>query len=189
MLKSNYYIPNNQRYNTATETKCVLKTLSEQNGDLQASGCTSFTATAFIFMTNGQNSVPNNLVLKKNVEMIILVLSEITNCLPVTFHGIGLGEVNDQFFIQIQILEPKKLYDDFNDMFAYALDVRKFSIQFSNGKAYVVHNTDNENVAFLTNDNNDLSIVTELTSTDDTSMSSKIFVPYVYLLHAERRTS
>ncbi|CAF1177013.1 unnamed protein product, partial [Didymodactylos carnosus] len=84
-------------YNTQTDTKRTLKTLSEQKGDLQANGGTSFAsvftaikdyllqnssskkATTFIFMTDGQDNDPQGVALKKSVEMLKLVLSGMTN--------------------------------------------------------------------------------------------------------------
>ncbi|CAF5133801.1 unnamed protein product, partial [Rotaria sp. Silwood1] len=51
--------------------------------------------------------------------------------------------------------------------FEYALNIREFAIKLSNGKTYTVNNVDNETVAFLTQDSDDLTTVTELTLIDD----------------------
>ncbi|CAF1520287.1 unnamed protein product [Didymodactylos carnosus] len=182
-------------YNTQTDTKRTLKTLSEQNGDLQASGGTSFaciftaikdfllqnpSSKTFIFMTDGQDNEPNGQTLKKSIDMLKLLLSGMTNSPPITFHVIGFGEVNDQFLNQIRTFgtrqglfrystESKELQNNFNDMFEYALNVREFTIKLSSGKTYTTNSIDNETVGFLTNDDDDLSTITELTLTDDTT--------------------
>ncbi|CAF3984380.1 unnamed protein product [Rotaria sp. Silwood1] len=184
-------------YNTQTDTKRTLKILYEQNGDLQANGGTLFScifnaikdyllqnpsstrATTFIFMTDGQDNEPNSPTLRKSIEMLKLILSGMTNSPPITFHVIGFGEVNDQFLNQIRTFgtrqglfrystESRELQNNFNDMFEYALNVREFTIKFSNGKTYTANNIDNETVGFLANDDDDLSTVTELTLIDDT---------------------
>ena len=84
-------------YNTQTDVKRTLKTLSEQNGNLQASGGTSFAciftaikdyllqnasakkSTTFIFMTDGQDNEPNGPALQKSIQMLKLTLSAMTN--------------------------------------------------------------------------------------------------------------
>ncbi|CAF1635758.1 unnamed protein product, partial [Adineta ricciae] len=183
-------------YNTQTDTKRTLKTLSEQNGDLPATGGTSFAciftaikdyllqnsslkiATTFIFMTDGQDNSPNSPELKKSIDMLKLILSGMTNYPPITFHVIGFGEVNDQFLNQIRTFgtrqglfrystQSKELQNNFNDMFEYALTIREYTVKLPNGKAYKVNNTDNETIGFLTGDDDDLSEITELTVTDD----------------------
>ncbi|CAF1084048.1 unnamed protein product [Adineta steineri] len=190
-------------YNTQTDTKRTLKTLFEQNTNLQASGGTAFAciftsikdyllqnssskkATTFIFMTDGQDNEPNSQALKKSIEMLKLILSGMTNSPPITFHVIGFGEVNDQFLNQIRTFgtrqglfrystESKELQNNFNDMFEYALNVREFIIKFSNGKTYTANSIDNETVGFLTNDDDDLTSVTELTLTDDTKTTTNL---------------
>lgn len=84
-------------YNTQTDIKSTLKTLSERNGNLQASGGTSFACIftaikdyllqnasarkpiTFIFMTDGQDNEPNGPALQKSVQMLKLILSGMTN--------------------------------------------------------------------------------------------------------------
>ncbi|CAF5024624.1 unnamed protein product, partial [Rotaria sp. Silwood1] len=183
-------------YNTQTDTKRTLKTLFEQKNDLKAEGGTSFAcifnaikdyllqnssskkASTFIFMTDGQDNEPNGPALKKSIEMLKLVLSGMKSCPPVTFHVIGFGEVNDHFLNQVRTIgtreglfrystQSKELQNNFNDMFEYALNIREFAIKLSNGKTYTVNNVDNETVAFLTQDSDDLTTVTELTLIDD----------------------
>ncbi|CAF3969308.1 unnamed protein product, partial [Rotaria sp. Silwood1] len=58
-------------------------------------------------------------------------------------------------------------------MFEYALNIREFAIKLSNGKTYTVNNVDNETVAFLTQDSDDLTTVTELTLIDDNKEPKK----------------
>ena len=84
-------------YNTQTDVNRTLKTLSERNGNLQASGGTAFAciftaikdyllqnasakkATTFIFMTDGQDNEPNGPALQKSIQMLKLTLSGMTN--------------------------------------------------------------------------------------------------------------
>ena len=72
-------------------------TLSQQNGNLQASGRTSFACiftaikdyllqnasarkpVTFIFMTDAQDSEPNGAALQKSIQMLKLMLSGMTN--------------------------------------------------------------------------------------------------------------
>ncbi|CAF4341939.1 unnamed protein product, partial [Didymodactylos carnosus] len=104
---------------------------------------------------------------------------------PVTFHVIGFGEVNDQFLNQIRTFgtrqglfrystESKELQNNFNDMFEYALNVREFTIKLSNGKSYSVYSSERETIGFLTDDDTDLSSVTELTVTDDAGVTQNV---------------
>ncbi|CAF4085890.1 unnamed protein product [Adineta steineri] len=92
---------------------------------------------------------------------------------PITFHVIGFGEVNDQFLNQIRTFgthhglfrystQSQELQNNFNDMFEYALNIREFTIKFSNNKTYIAHNIDNEIIGFLTDDGDDISTITEL---------------------------
>ncbi|CAF1216812.1 unnamed protein product, partial [Didymodactylos carnosus] len=101
---------------------------------------------------------------------------------PVTFHVIGFGEVNDQFLNQIRTFgtrqglfrystESRELQNNFNDMFEYALNVREFTIKLSNGKSYSMYSSERETIGFLTDDDTDLSSVTELTVTDDAGVT------------------
>ncbi|CAF3676645.1 unnamed protein product [Rotaria sp. Silwood1] len=189
-------------YNTQTDVKRTLKTLSERNDNLQASGGTSFACIftaikdyllqnasakkpiTFIFMTDGQDNEPNGPALQKSIQMLKLMLSGMTNSPPITFHVIGFGEVNDTFLNQIRTFgtrqglfrystESKELQNNFNDMFEYALNVRQFTIKFPNGKTYTANNIDNETVGFLTNDGDDLSAMTELTLIDDKATTTQ----------------
>jgi predicted metal-dependent peptidase len=98
-------------YNTQTDVKGTLKTLSEQNGNLQASGGTSFAciftaikdyllqnassrkATTFIFMTDGQDNEPNGSALQKSIQMLKLMLSGMTN---VSYCAHSLTEILEQ---------------------------------------------------------------------------------------------
>ncbi|CAF2861337.1 unnamed protein product [Rotaria sp. Silwood2] len=189
-------------YNTQTDVKRTLKTLSERNDNLQASGGTSFACIftaikdyllqnasakkpiTFIFMTDGQDNEPNGPALQKSVQMLKLMLSGMTNSPPITFHVIGFGEVNDAFLNQIRTFgtrqglfrystESKELQNNFNDMFEYALNVRQFTIKFPNGKTYTANNIDNETVGFLTNDGDDLSAMAELTLIDDKTTTTQ----------------
>lgn len=84
-------------YNTQTDVKRTLKTLSERNDNLQASGGTSFASIftaikdyllqnasakkpiTFIFMTDGQDNEPNGPTLQKSVQMLKLMLSAMAN--------------------------------------------------------------------------------------------------------------
>jgi predicted metal-dependent peptidase len=84
-------------YNTQTDVKCTLKTLSERHGNLQASGGTSFACIftaikdyllqnasakrpiTFIFMTDGQDNEPYGPALQKSIQMLKLMLSGMTN--------------------------------------------------------------------------------------------------------------
>ena len=84
-------------YNTQTDVKHTLKTLSERNGNLQASGGTSFACiftaikdyllqnasakkpVTFIFMTDGQDNEANGPALQKSIQMLKLMLSGMTN--------------------------------------------------------------------------------------------------------------
>jgi predicted metal-dependent peptidase len=84
-------------YNTQTDVKRTLKTLSERNENLQASGGTSFACIftaikdyllqnasakkpiTFIFMTDGQDNEPNGPALQKSIQMLKLMLSGMTN--------------------------------------------------------------------------------------------------------------
>jgi predicted metal-dependent peptidase len=84
-------------YNTQTDVKRTLKTLSERNDNLQASGGTSFACIftaikdyllqnasakrpiTFIFMTDGQDNEPNGPALQKSIQMLKLMLSGMTN--------------------------------------------------------------------------------------------------------------
>ncbi|CAF2121226.1 unnamed protein product [Rotaria magnacalcarata] len=189
-------------YNTQTDVKRTLKTLSERNDNLQASGGTSFAciftaikdylmqnasakkAITFIFMTDGQDNEPNGSALQKSVQMLKLMLSAMTNSPPITFHVIGFGEVNDAFLNKIRTFgtrqglfrystESKELQNNFNDMFEYALHVRQFTIKFPNGKTYTANNIDNETVGFLANDDDDLSAMAELTLIDDKTTTTQ----------------
>ncbi|CAF0807057.1 unnamed protein product [Adineta steineri] len=206
-------------YNTQTNTQRTLKTLSEQPGDLEANGGTSFAciftaikdyivqnssskkAITFIFMTDGQDNEPNGPALKKSIDMLRLVLSGMTNSPPITFHVIGFGEVNDQFLNQIRTFgthhglfrystQSQELQNNFNDMFEYALNIREFTIKFSNNKTYIAHNIDNEIIGFLTDDGDDISTITELTITDDKKTTTNFHliqmkdVRAIHLLHA-----
>lgn len=84
-------------YNTQVDVKRTLKTLSERNETLHASGGTAFAciftairdyllqnasakkATTFIFMTDGQDNQPNGTALQKSIQMLKLMLSGMTN--------------------------------------------------------------------------------------------------------------
>lgn len=84
-------------YNTQTDVSRTLKTLSERNETLQATGGTSFAciftavkdyllqnasarkATTFIFMTDGQDNEPNGQTLKKSIQMLKLMINAMTN--------------------------------------------------------------------------------------------------------------
>jgi predicted metal-dependent peptidase len=84
-------------YNNQTDVKRTLKTLSEQNVNLQASGGTSFACIftaikdylllnasakkpiTFIFMTDGQDNEPNGSVLQRSIQMLKLMLSGMKN--------------------------------------------------------------------------------------------------------------
>ncbi|CAF1685219.1 unnamed protein product, partial [Adineta ricciae] len=133
--------------------------------------------------------------------MLKLILSGMTNLLPITFHVIGFGEVNDAFLNQIRTFgtrqglfrystESKELQNNFNDMFECALNIRQFTIKFPNGKTYTANNIDSETVGFLTNDGDDLSAMTELTLIDDTTTAIQFpLLPMkdiraIHLLHA-----
>ena len=84
-------------YNTQIDVNRTLKTLSERNETLEASGGTSFAciftaikdyllqnasakkATTFIFMTDGQDNAPNGPALQKSIQMLKLMLSGMTS--------------------------------------------------------------------------------------------------------------
>lgn len=84
-------------YNTQTDVRRTLKSLSERNGNLQASGGTSFACiftaikdylvqnaaakkpTTFIFMTDGQDNEPNGAALQKSIQMLKMTLGVMKN--------------------------------------------------------------------------------------------------------------
>ncbi|CAF1290456.1 unnamed protein product [Didymodactylos carnosus] len=160
-------------YNTVTNTTTTIK--SVEKTDLVASGGTSFSSifnaikdhllknvkpTTFIFMTDGQDSEPNGLTLKKSIEALKLAISAMKS-ISITFHVIGFGSVDDSFLNKVREFGTKhgllkystqsaELQNNFNDMFEYATSSREFSIKI-NGNTYTSSSND-ETVGFLVND-------------------------------------